>query len=65
MRAWTDLINLRSLPINKLEYDRLKMFELNEAPYRNDDKGKITMKKSSEMHGSGSNKKKGDSGTNQ
>ena len=47
VKAWTDLINLRNLPINKIEQERLKQYEQAQTNLQ-DEKVRFTLKKSSE-----------------
>ena len=64
VRAWTDLIGLRSIPVNKHDYERLKQFELLDQPNKNEDKGKIVMRKSGDASQPSNHRKKGDSSSN-
>lgn len=63
VKAWTDLIALRNLPVNKIEYERLKQFEIPDQPNKNEDKGKIVMRKSGDTTSTHAHKKKGDGST--
>lgn len=47
VKAWTDIIALKNIPINKMEYERLKQFEYN--PNDKGDEKKIMMKKNSDL----------------
>ena len=57
VKAWTDLINLRNLPINKIEQERLKQYEQAQTNLQ-DEKVRFTLKKSSEASQNNQNAKK-------
>lgn len=59
IRAWTDLIALRNLPINKLELERLKQYEAHPSDSKHEDK-KIFMRKSHVAEATPNTKKKKD-----
>lgn len=65
VKAWTDLIALKSLPLNKLELDRLKQYEVHEVNTKNDDKTKLILKKSGDhqvLNSNSSRRKKDENG---
>lgn len=64
VKAWTNLIALKSLPLNKLEMERLKKYDINDNAGKNDDKIKLTMKMSTNEAYSGSKKRKDDDTNN-
>ena len=61
VKAWTDLISLRNLPVNRLEMERLKQYEISMNDNKDDKQKPITFKKSNVSESTPNMKKKKDS----